>query len=91
MDFLSSFFGVFASDVLGFSSVNPVWMMSLFVITLLAFGLLIARIPIQFAFIIVSPAILLGSFSGLFPALAFGVTVFLLGLFFAGVIMALIR
>jgi hypothetical protein len=53
--------------------------------------LLAARVGLEFALVIVSPAIIAASFAGVLPPLAFGVVVLLVGLFFGGVILALAR
>lgn len=78
-------------NVIGGSAAQAVLMGSLFLISILVVLLLAARIDLEIALLIVSPAIIVASFANLLPPLAFGVMVFLIALFFAGIIMAIAR
>lgn len=91
MTWLESFMDPVLGNIVGGTAVQAVTMGSLFLITILVVLLLAARVDLELALIIVSPAVIVASFSGLLPPLAFGVVVFLLAVFFAGIILALAR
>lgn len=89
--FLSELSDGLLSQVIGGSASQAVAMGALFLITILVVVLLIARIDLGAALIIVSPAIIVGSFVGWLPPLAFGVSVLLIAFFFTGVILSFAR
>lgn len=91
MTWLDSLMDPILGNIIGGTAGQAVLMGTLFVITILVVLLLAARIDLELALIIVSPAIIVASFSGLLPPLAFGVVVLLLALFFAGIILAISR
>jgi len=78
-------------NIVGGTAGQALLMGTLFLITILAVLLLAARIDLELALVLISPAVIVASFSGLIPPLAFGVIVFLIAIFFAGIIMALAR
>lgn len=85
------FFGDVLSGVVGGGTEFSVPIAALFGITILAVMLLSARLDPAVAFVIVSPAIVLASLSGMIPASLFGVSVIILGVIFAGVLVSLMR
>lgn len=87
MDFLDPILG----NIIGGTATQAVTMGSLFLITILVVLLLAARVELELALIIISPAVIVASFAGLLPPLAFGIVVLLIALFFAGIILALAR
>lgn len=91
MEFLQVFVDGVTGNIIGGVNTDAVTMASLFLITILAAILLAARFELEMALIIVSPAVIIASFAGMLPPLAFGVMVLLLGVFFAGIIIAMIR
>lgn len=91
LSFLQQFVDAFMSNVIGGSNSSAIIMGVLFLITILVAILLAARLDLELALVIVSPAIIIASFAGLLPALSFGIIVFLLALFWSGIILALIR
>lgn len=91
LGFLQEFTDAFLGNVIGGSNSNSVVMATLFLITILVAILLAARLDLELALIIVSPAIIIASFAGFLPTLSFGIIVLLLALFWAGIILALIR
>lgn len=91
MSWINALMDPVLGNIFGGTAAQAVTMGSLFIITILVMLLLAARIDLEYAFIIVSPAIIVASFAGLLPPLAFGVIVLLLALFFTAVIIAIAR
>lgn len=91
LEFLDLFTDGVVGNIVGGSNSSAVTMATLFLISLLVMVLLSARLGLEIALIIVSPAIIIASFAGLIPQLAFGVIVFILALFWAGIILAMIK
>lgn len=91
LGFLQQFSDLFMGNVIGGPDTSAVIMASLFLITILVAILLAARVELELAIIIVSPAIIIASFAGLLPPLSFGIIVLLLAIFWSGIILALIR
>jgi hypothetical protein len=89
--FLEEFTNGFMGNIVGGTAANSVIMATLMLIVILVAILLAARLDLELALVIVSPAIIISSFAGLLPPLTFGIIVFLLALFWVGIIMALIR
>lgn len=85
------FFGDVLSGVVGGGASFSVPIAALFGLTILVVILLASRLDPALAFVIVSPAIVLASLSGMLPASLFGVAVIILGLLFAGVLLSLFR
>jgi len=84
-------FGDVLGGLVGGGSAFSVPIAALFGLTILVVILLAARIDPSLAFVIVSPAIILASVSGLIPASVFGVMVVILGLIFTGILLSLFR
>jgi len=91
LTFLQSFTDGFMGNIIGGTDTSAVVMGTLFLITILVAILLAARVELELALIIVSPAIIIASFAGLLPPLTFGLIVLILALFWVGIILALIR
>ncbi len=91
LQFLSDFGNGVAGQIVGGTTTQAFTMATLFFIVILVALLIAARLDLEMALIIVSPGILVASFVNLIPPLGFGVIVLLLGLFWAGIILALIR
>lgn len=91
MGFFDTLLTPIFANIIGGTATQAVTMGSLFLITILAVLLLSARIDLEYVFIIISPAIITASFAGLLPPLAFGIIVLLIAIFFAGIILALVR
>lgn len=91
LTFLDSIGDTVLANVIGGSVGQAVSIGALIIIILLVFVLLVSRLDLEVALIIVSPAIIVGSFVGWLPPLSFGVIVLVIGLAFAGVILALAR
>lgn len=91
LQFLSDFGNGVAGQIVGGTTSQAVSMASLFFIVILVAILVAARLDLEMALIIVSPGILVASFVGIISPVSFGVMVLLLGLFWAGIILALIR
>lgn len=91
LGFLEDFSQGVMGNIIGGTDSGAVIMASLFLITILVAILLAARVELELALVIVSPAIVIASFAGLLPPLSFGIIVLLLALFWSGIILALIR
>jgi hypothetical protein len=91
LSFLEDLTGSVMGNIIGGSQSGAVLMSTLFLITILVAILLAARLDLELALVIVSPAIVVASFAGLLPPLSFGVIVLLLAIFWSGIILALIR
>lgn len=91
LEFMDVFTDGIIANIIGGTNASAVIMASLFLITILVAILLAARLDLELAMVIVSPAIIIASFAGLLPPLSFGVIVLLLALFWSGIIMAIIR
>lgn len=91
MEWITALVDSVLGSIVGGGATQAVTMATLFLITILAILLLAARVELELALVIISPAIIVASFSGFLPPLAFGLVVFLIGLFFTGVILALAR
>lgn len=91
LEFLSDFTNGFMGNIIGGPDSSAVIMGVLFLITILVAILLAARVELELAMVIVSPAIIIASFAGLLPPLSFGIIVLILAVFWTGVILALIR
>lgn len=91
LQFLSDFGNGVAGQIVGGTTTQAVSMASLFFIVILVAILIAARLDLEMALIVVSPGILVASFVGIIPPLGFGIVVFILGVFWAGIILALIR
>lgn len=89
--FLENFTDGFMGNIIGGTAASATIMATLILITILVAILLAARLDLELALVMVSPAIIIASFAGLLPPLTFGIIVFLLALFWVGIIMALIR
>lgn len=76
-------------NIIGGSAAQAVTMGSLFIMTILVVMLLASRVDLSVAFVIISPAIIVASFSGLLPPLSFGIVVLVLAFFFSGIILAI--
>ena len=71
MSWLTTLLGPVLGNVVGGGASQPVLVGSLFLITILVVLLLAARLDLSLALVIVSPAIIVASFGGLLPPLAF--------------------
>lgn len=91
LGFLDEFIASVAGNVIGGTSSASIELTVLFIISILVTVLLAARLELDLALVIVSPGIILASYVGILPPLAFGVVVLLLGILWAGLIMLLIR
>lgn len=91
MTWLDAIMDPILSNIIGGTATQAITMGMLFIITILTVLLLASRMSLEFALIIVSPAVIVASFSGLLPPLAFGVIVLLIGFFFAGIILAMAK
>lgn len=89
--FIDDLSGSVISNIVGGTQGDAFVMATLFLITILVAILLAARLQLELALVIVSPAIIIASFAGLLPPFGFGVIVLLLAIFWAGIIIALIR
>jgi len=91
LEFLDLFTDGVTGNIIGGAGSNAVTMATLFLIALLVMVLLSARLGLEIALIIVSPAIIIASFAGLIPQLALGIIVLILALFWAGIILEMIK
>ena len=91
MGWLNAFTEPILNNIIGGTATQALNMGALFLLTILVMLLLTARMSLEVALIIVSPAIIVASFGVLLPPLAFGIAVLLIGLFFAGIILAIAR
>lgn len=82
-------FGDILGGLFGGAASFSVPMAALFGFTILVVILFAARIDPALAFVIVSPAIILASVSGMLPASVFGVSVIILGIIFTGILLSL--
>jgi hypothetical protein len=91
LGFLESLTGLFMANIIGGPDGTSLMVATLFLITILVAILLAARLELELALVIVSPAIIIASFAGLIPPVGLGIAIVLLALFWAGIILAIIR
>lgn len=91
MSWFDSLIDPILANIIGGTAAQALLTGTLFVITILVVILLAARLPLDLAIIIISPAVILASFAGFLPPIAFGVMVLLIAIWFSAIILALAR
>ena len=87
--FVEDFLGRFSSQIIGTSGANGLYISMFLIVVALLVILAVARFPMDLAFVMASPLVLVLSLNGWLPPITLGAAIILLAMFWGGIILAI--